>query len=107
MLCIGGMSFGESGQLILCVGLFVVDGQVLWQDEIVEIDFGDWFFYVGIVGDGVVFLWFDVDGFVIEMVNVDQVSISMWWIIDCVFVFCLVILGFNVVEGEYNWMGGD
>lgn len=106
-LCIGGMSFGESGQLTLRAGLPAADGQALRQDETVEIDFGDRPSYVGIAGDGVVLPRLDADGLAIETVNVDQVSISMWRITDRALAFRSVTSGFNAAEGEYNWMGGD
>lgn len=107
-LCVGGLSFAASSELILKAGLpGAGKGRELEKDEKITIDFGDRPSYVGFKGDGVILPRIDADGLAIESVNVETLKVNVSRITDRALVFKNISNGFSVGRGEYSWQGGQ
>lgn len=106
-LCIGGLQFGESRDLVLRAGLPALDGRTLAADETTPIEFGDRPAFVSFAGNGVILPRRDADGLAIETVNVDALEVTVSRVNDRALVFKRISEGVSTVEGGYGYLNYD
>ncbi|MGD2131276.1 MAG: alpha-2-macroglobulin [Maricaulaceae bacterium] len=105
--CVGGLTFGESRDIVVREGLPSADGRELARTERTAIDFGDRPAHVGFAGSGVILPRLDADGLALETVNVDAVLVSVKRVSDRALVFKRVTEGNAIGEGDYGWLDFD
>ena len=80
-LCIAGTGFADR-RVTLLKGLPAKGGETLAANADVDFTFGEKPPYVGFAGEGVILPREDADGIGIETVNVSQLSIEVWRVVD-------------------------
>jgi len=103
-LCVGGLTFGESRDVVLRAGLPSADGRELAADERTPIEFADRPAVVTFRGSGVILPRRDADGLAIETVNVDVVTVTVKRVNDRALAFKRISEGNAVAEGDWGWL---
>jgi uncharacterized protein YfaS (alpha-2-macroglobulin family) len=102
-LCIGGIQFGQGGDIVLRAGLPALDGRTLASEERAPLEFGDRPAVVTFAGNGIILPRRDADGLAIETVNVDAVTIKVSRVNDRALVFKRITEGDANAEGQYRY----
>lgn len=106
-LCIGGLSFGQTRNLVLREGLPAADGRRLAAEERDSLSFAARPAYVGFPGGGIILPRVDADGIPIETVNVETVRVTVTRVTDRALAFRTITSGFNAASGEWYWSDFD
>lgn len=106
-LCLGGLAFGASHDIVIREGLPAADGRKLAAGERTPLEFADRPSYVGFAGSGVILPRREADGLAIETVNVDAVDVTVRRVTDRALVFKQITEGFAVGEGDWWWTNSE